>query len=92
MLAVYVKVLHELLGFHFLMSLEVDCADDFRIFNALDLLLDVSGVIENALLHLLKFVDLHLALFDVLVDRETEPVIVSSSLIHLEIKLIEIRD
>jgi hypothetical protein len=92
MFAVTIEVFHEVLGFHQLVSLEVDGADDLSILDTLDLLLDVGGVVKNALLHLLEFVDLHLALLDVLVDRETEPVVVPSSLVHLDIKLVEVRD
>ena len=66
--AVSVEVLHQLLGFHQLVSLKVDSADDLSVFDALDLLLDVGGMVENALLHLLKPVDLHLTLFDVFVN------------------------
>jgi hypothetical protein len=88
LIAVSIEVLHELLSFHQLMGLEVDRADNFSIFDALNLLLDVGSMVEDSLLHFLEFIDLHLALFNVLVDRKTEPVVISGSLLHLEVQLV----
>jgi hypothetical protein len=80
------EVLGELRDVHRGLSLEVDLLDDLSILNIDDLHLDVLGVLENNILNLLECADAGVAHSDVLVDGETEPVVVLDSLVHLHIE------
>ena len=82
-----IKVLAELSNVHDLCVLEVDGADDARVLNGLNLLLDVGGLLEDAALRVLELLDLFVALIDVLTDGQGEPVMVLSSLVHLTLEL-----
>lgn len=67
------------------MVLEVDWANDARVFNRLHLLLNVAGLLEDATLRVLELLDLLVALLDVLGDGKREPVVVLESLVHLHV-------
>jgi len=84
-----IEPVHEVLGLLELVRSEVDLADDLGILDGLHLLLDVGSVREDTVLHLLKLVDGLLALTNILHDGEGEPVIVTGTLLHLEVQLTE---
>ena len=82
-----IEPVHKILSLLKLVRSEVNLSDNLRIFNCLNLLFDIGGVAEHTIFHLLELVDSLLALADVLHDRKREPVVVSGSLLHLEVQL-----
>ena len=72
------------------MSFEVNLTDDFSSFNHEDVLLDVSSLREDSDLHFLELVDLVTAVLEILSDREGEPVVVTGSLVHLQVESVKL--
>ena len=68
--AVVVEVIAELSDVHDLSVLKVDGADDAGNLDGVDLLLDVAGLLEHSALGVFELLNLLVALFNVLSDRE----------------------
>lgn len=71
-----VKVLSELSDTHNVSALEVDSPDEDGIFDVLNLLSDILGVLFNTVLDFLEVLDTLLALADEFWNGEREPVVV----------------
>lgn len=85
-----IKPVHQVLSFSDGVSFEVNLTDDFSSFNHEDVLLDVSSLREDSDLHFLELVDLVTAVLEVLSDREGEPVVVTGSLVHLQVESVKL--
>lgn len=68
--AVVVEVVTELGDVHDLSVLKIDGADDAGNLDGLDLLLDVAGLLKHSAFGVLELLNLLVALFNVLSDRE----------------------
>jgi len=82
-----VEVLRKLTKVHGSFAIEVNLPDNDSIFDIYDFFLNVLSVLEYSLFSILELIDSLLAITDILRDREGEPVVVLSSLIHPSIKL-----
>lgn len=84
------KEIREFGNVHWGFSVEVDLSDNLSILNIDNLLLNVRGMLENDVLGLSESVDSDLALSDVLINRQGEPVMVGDTLIHMLVELLNI--
>lgn len=89
-LSVRLEKLGELRDVHRLHSFEIDLLDDLSILDLVHLLIDVFGVGHAVGLRLFEGVDGSLALPNVLVNRQGEPIVVVDTLVHELVKLFDV--
>jgi len=65
-------------------------SNDLSVFDVNNFLLNVRSMLKNDVLGLSESVDSNLALSDVLIDRQGEPVMVLDTLIHMLVELVNI--
>jgi hypothetical protein len=82
-----IEPVHQVLSLSDSVSLEVDSTDDLSVLDSDHILLDVSCLLEDSALHFSELVDLNTASREVLSDGKGEPVVVSGTLLHLEVEL-----
>jgi hypothetical protein len=70
------KEIGELRNVHWGFSVEVDLPDNLGVFDVYNLLLNVGSMLKNDVLGLSESIDGNLALSDVLINRQGEPVMV----------------
>ena len=90
LLAIGLEVLRELSDIHDFVVFEIDRSDQDCPLDVLDLLLNVARVLQYTALCLLELIDALSALFDVLRDGQTEPVVVFETFVHEAVELVDL--